>query len=69
MSEIYKTNDKGNYYLGRVNNNILAPSKYLIDCFDADYDKRWENSFVTAFGDFQWNKPIGELPMGRKQWS
>ena len=66
LSEIYKTNDKGNYYLGRVNNNILAPSKYLIDCFDADYDKRWENSFVTAFGDFSmeqtnWGITYGKL--------
>lgn len=52
LSDIYKTNDKSNYFYGRVNNNILAPSKYLIDCFDAQYDKRWENSFVTAFADF-----------------
>lgn len=52
MSDIYTVNDKSNYFYGRVNNNILAPSKYLIDCFDAQYDKRWENSFVTAFANF-----------------
>ena len=52
LSDIYKTNDKSNYYYGRVNNNILAPSKYLINCFNADYDKRLENSFVTAFSDY-----------------
>lgn len=52
LSDIYKTQDKANYLYGRVNNNILAPSKYLIDCFDAANDKRWENSFVTAYGDF-----------------
>lgn len=51
LSDIYKTKDNGNYFYGRVNNNILAPSKYLIECFDADYDKRWENSFVTAFAE------------------
>lgn len=52
LSDVYKTNDKSNYFYGRVNNNILAPSKYLVDCFDAKYDKRWENTFVTAFCDF-----------------
>jgi hypothetical protein len=35
-------------FYGRVNDSRLAPSKYLIDCFDARYDKRWENSFTTA---------------------
>lgn len=52
MADVYTVNDKSNYFYGRVNNNILAPSKYLIDCFDAPYDKRWENSFVTAFSSF-----------------
>jgi hypothetical protein len=50
LNDIYKTADKSNYFLGRVNNNILAPSKYLIDLFDADNDKRWENTFMCAFG-------------------
>lgn len=50
-NDIYKTSDKQNYFYGRVNNNVYAPSKYLIDCFN-DYDKRWENSFVTAFTEF-----------------
>lgn len=52
LSDIYKTQDKSNYFYGRVNNNILAPSKYLINCFDATNDKRWENSFAFAYGDF-----------------
>ncbi|MDL2243702.1 RagB/SusD family nutrient uptake outer membrane protein, partial [Bacteroidales bacterium OttesenSCG-928-J19] len=51
LSDIYATADKGNYFYGRVNNNLYAPSKYLIDCF-SEYDKRWENSFVTAFSEF-----------------
>ncbi|WP_321480822.1 RagB/SusD family nutrient uptake outer membrane protein [uncultured Bacteroides sp.] len=51
LSEVYKTANKRNYYYGRVNNNLYAPSKYLVDCF-SEYDKRWENSFVTAFSDF-----------------
>jgi hypothetical protein len=50
LNDVYKTADKSNYFLGRVNNNILAPSKYLIDLFDADNDKRWENTFMCAFG-------------------
>lgn len=51
LSDIYTTKDNSNYFYGRVNNNILAPSKYLIDLFDADYDKRWEVTFTTAFAD------------------
>lgn len=57
LSEIYPVQDKQNYLYGRVNNNVLAPSKYLIDCFNAKYDKRWENSFVTAFANFSMVQP------------
>lgn len=49
---IYPTPDKQNYWYGRTNNNSLAPSKYLLDCFDADRDKRWEVTFTTAFVQF-----------------
>ncbi len=52
LKDIYPVADKQNYFYGRVNNNLYAPSKYLIDCFDATYDKRWENSFTTAFSLF-----------------
>ena len=52
LSDIYDVQDKANYFYGRVNNNLYAPSKYLIDCFDAKYDKRWENSFTTAYSLF-----------------
>lgn len=56
LSDIYKTASKANYYYGRVNNNLYAPSQYLINCF-SEYDKRWENSFVTAFSDFSMVQP------------
>jgi hypothetical protein len=51
LSDIYKTADKSNYLYGRINNNIMAPSKYLIDLFDAPHDTRWDNCFTTAFGE------------------
>lgn len=51
-SDIYKVKDKQNYFLGRVNNNACAPSKYTLDVFDPSWDKRWENSFMTAFGAY-----------------
>ncbi len=44
--------DKKNYLYGRVNNNLLAPSYYLVHCFNPLWDKRWENSFQTAFGSY-----------------
>ena len=52
LNDIYSVSNKQNYLYGRVNNNLYAPSKYLVDCFDATYDKRWENSFTTAFSLF-----------------
>ncbi len=66
LSDVYGTRDKANYFYGRVNNNVMAPSKYLIDCFDADYDKRWENSFITAFAEFSMEQP-GWFPYESKQ--
>lgn len=67
LSDIYKTKDNVNYFYGRVNNNILGPSKYLIDLFNARYDKRWEQTFTTAFGDATvlqtnswWSEPTAE---------
>lgn len=41
-----------NAYYGRLNQALIAPTKYLIDCFDAQYDKRWEQTFVTAFTNY-----------------
>lgn len=41
-----------NAYYGRLNQQFIAPTKYLINCFNAKYDKRWENTFVTAFTNY-----------------
>lgn len=57
LQDLYKISDKQNYYLGRVNNNAMAPTKYSIDVFDASWDKRWENTFMTAFGTFSMVEP------------
>lgn len=46
------SNDKQNYLYGRVNNNLLAPSKYMVEVFDPAWDKRWENTFTTAFASY-----------------
>ncbi|MDR3118779.1 MAG: RagB/SusD family nutrient uptake outer membrane protein [Mediterranea sp.] len=54
-SDVFKrtVNSNGtNAYYGRLNQQIIAPTKYLIDCFDAGYDKRWEHTFVTAFANY-----------------
>ena len=51
------TADKQNYYYGRTNSGLFAPSKYLLDLYDASWDKRWENSFQTAFGTFSMQQP------------
>lgn len=53
-SDIYPVKKNSNYLYGRYDNNVQAPSKYLIDLFDARYDKRWEQSFTTAFGWATW---------------
>jgi hypothetical protein len=57
LPELCVTKNKQNYFYGRVNNNNFAPSKYLIDCFDASWDKRWETSFTTAFANFSMAQP------------
>ena len=51
-NDIYTRADNTNYYLGRTNNNTLAPTKYTINVFDPSWDKRYENTFMTAFGLF-----------------
>jgi hypothetical protein len=47
-----------NAYYGRLNQQFIAPTKYLVDCFDARYDKRWENTFVTAFTNYSGEQAI-----------
>lgn len=51
-SDIYTRADNTNYYLGRTNNNTIAPTKYTLSVFDPSWDKRYENTFMTAFGLF-----------------
>ena len=50
-----------NAYYGRCNQQFVAPTKYLINCFDARYDKRWENTFVTAFANYSGVQAITSL--------
>lgn len=51
-SDIYTRADNTNYYLGRTNNNTIAPTKYTLSVFDPSWDKRYENTLMTAFGLF-----------------
>lgn len=54
-SDIFKrgvNSNTSNAYYGRCNQQFIAPTKYLINCFNAKYDKRWENTFVTAFTNY-----------------
>lgn len=54
-SDIFKravNPNTSNAYYGRLNQQFIAPTKYLINCFNAQYDKRWENTFVTAFTNY-----------------
>lgn len=53
-----------NAYYGRCNQQFLAPTKYLINCFNAKYDKRWENTFVTAFANYSGVQAITSLGTG-----
>lgn len=57
LTDLYTRSDKTNYYLGRTNNNTFAPSKYSIDVFDPSWDRRWENTFMTAFGMYSMTDP------------
>ena len=53
-----------NAYYGRCNQQFIAPTKYLINCFNANYDKRWENTFVTAFANYSGVQAISSLGSG-----
>jgi len=63
-SDIFKrsvNSNTSNAYYGRLNQQFIAPTKYLINCFDARYDKRWENTFVTAFTNYSGVQAITSL--------
>lgn len=47
----HKPSDKG-YFYGRMNSSTYMPSKYLMDCFNPDWDKRWENSFIYGYSEW-----------------
>lgn len=52
LSRLYTTQFSANYHLGIYGTaSKMAPTKYAIDVF-GDWDKRYENSFLTAFGAF-----------------
>lgn len=57
LPTLYTRNDDSNVYLGNTNNSTIAPTKYSIDVFDPSWDRRWENTFMTAFGMFSMIDP------------
>lgn len=66
-SDIFKrgvNSNTSNAYYGRCNQQLVAPTKYLINCFNAKYDKRWENTFVTAFANYSGVQAIASLGSG-----
>ncbi|MDE6394148.1 MAG: RagB/SusD family nutrient uptake outer membrane protein [Duncaniella sp.] len=52
LNDLYTKDAKANYYLGRITTSSFAPSQYSIDVFDPSWDRRWENTFMTAYGLF-----------------
>lgn len=66
-SDIFKrgvNSNTSNAYYGRCNQQFIGPTKYLINCFDARYDKRWENTFVTAIANYSGVQAIASLGTG-----
>ena len=66
-SDLFKrsvNSNTSNGYYGRLNQQFVAPTKYLINCFNAKYDKRWENTFVTAFTNYSGVQAIANLGSG-----
>lgn len=47
----HKPGDKG-YYYGRLNSQTWMPSKYLMYCFNPEWDRRWEYSFQYAWHEW-----------------
>jgi hypothetical protein len=50
-----------NAYYGRCNQQVVAPTKYLVDRFNAQYDKRWEHTFVSAFTNYSGEQALASL--------
>lgn len=47
----HRPNDKG-YFYGRHNASNWMPSKYLMYCFNPEWDKRWEYSFYIGWNEW-----------------
>lgn len=48
----HKPSDKQSYFYGRCNSQSWTPSKYLLYCFNPEWDRRWEYSFIYGWSDF-----------------
>ena len=48
----HKPGDKQSYLYGRLNSQNWMPSRYLMYCFNPEWDKRWEYSFIHAWTEF-----------------
>lgn len=59
----HKPSDKG-YFYGRMNSSLYMPSKYLMDCFNPTWDKRWENTWTYAYSEWSMVQP-GWIPYGK----
>lgn len=53
LSDVFKTALSDNYTMGNYANQggVMAPTKHAIDVF-GEWDKRYENTFMTAFSQF-----------------
>lgn len=64
LNDLYPRENKGNYFLGNTSNNTFAPSQYSLNVFDPSWDRRWENTFMTAYGMFSMTNPDGSQLIG-----
>lgn len=48
----HKPGDKQSYFYGRLNSQNWMPSRYLMYCFNPEWDRRWEYSFTYAWNEF-----------------
>lgn len=59
--------DKG-YFYGRLNSTTWMPSKYLMYCFNPEWDRRWEYSFQYAWCEWTGVKGnLGKYTEGQKR--
>ena len=53
--------DKYDPLYGRTNQSVLAPSEYLLHCFNPAWDQRWEYSFQTAYFGYSMHRVGSKL--------